>query len=306
MKPLSNSFLRSAFIGALLAATAHAADLTWDNGATTGLWNTTDANWTAATWNNATPDNAILNGTAPGTINLGENITAGTLTFATASAYTLDANGKTLTVNGDIQVAGTGNAQSGLTLTNGTFNINRIVTKSTDTGDWGVVNIDSGAVVTASTGIDGSAGSAYTFALNLNGGSLYTPSIKVADLHETWGNSFLTFNGTEVFATTADNADFIQTYGGFGNNNTLTIASGAAILNSNGFNTGITKNLITSCLFILGCATSSFAAYTLTNGNFATNDSTGWTTSGSVSATSGAAVIGAGGLDMLALLRRRR
>ena len=54
--------------------------------------------------------------------------------------------------------------------------------------------------------------------------------------------------------------------------------------------------LITSCLFIFGGATSSFAAYILTNGNFATNDSTGWTTTGSVSATTGAAAISSGGI----------
>lgn len=38
----------------------------------------------------------------------------------------------------------------------------------------------------------------------------------------------------------------------------------------------------------------SSAAYILTNGNFASNNTTGWTTTGTVSATSGAAVLSAG------------
>jgi hypothetical protein len=54
--------------------------------------------------------------------------------------------------------------------------------------------------------------------------------------------------------------------------------------------------LITFCLFMVGSANSSFAAYTLTNGNFAGNATTGWTTTGTVSAASGAAVISAGGI----------
>ena len=53
--------------------------------------------------------------------------------------------------------------------------------------------------------------------------------------------------------------------------------------------------ILTSCLLLVGSAGSSFAAYTLTNGDFATNDTTGWTTSGSgVSVASGAATIVAG------------
>lgn len=55
-----------------------------------------------------------------------------------------------------------------------------------------------------------------------------------------------------------------------------------------------TKHLLaTSCLLILGSTTSSFAAYTLTNGDFASNDTTGWATTGTMSAASGAAVVSA-------------
>ena len=52
-------------------------NLTWDNGASTGLWNTTDANWTGSTWDNARPDNAIF-GSTGGTVNL-DTITAGSV-----------------------------------------------------------------------------------------------------------------------------------------------------------------------------------------------------------------------------------
>jgi len=80
------------FASAILTITyAHAADLTWDNGAATGNWNTSEANWTAATWNNATPDNAIFGATAIGTVTLNEPITAGNITFNNAG-YTIAAS----------------------------------------------------------------------------------------------------------------------------------------------------------------------------------------------------------------------
>ena len=63
--------LASALAALLASSYLHAAVLTWDNGAATGFWNTTDLNWTgAAAWNNATPDNAIFAATGVGTVSL--------------------------------------------------------------------------------------------------------------------------------------------------------------------------------------------------------------------------------------------
>ena len=85
MKTIRNPFIRRAFLASTLTAfisvpTAFAADLTWDNAASTGNWNTTDANWTGSTWSNAIPDNAVFNNRNE-TVTLTEAITAGSLSF---------------------------------------------------------------------------------------------------------------------------------------------------------------------------------------------------------------------------------
>ena len=103
--------LAAALAAALLLAGGPvlAANLTWDaNGSTapnpsdgSDTWNTSNFNWwTGAanvTWNNGTPDSAIFGAGAAGnyTVNLGEAITANTLTFNAGSTYTI-AGGNTL------------------------------------------------------------------------------------------------------------------------------------------------------------------------------------------------------------------
>src|SRR5579872_3401051 len=62
-----------------------AADLTWNNGASTGNWNLTDANWSGSVWNNATPDNALFN-TVGGAINLTVPIIAGNVSVGSNTA----------------------------------------------------------------------------------------------------------------------------------------------------------------------------------------------------------------------------
>lgn len=70
-------------------------DLTWDNGAGSGNWNTTEPNWNGSTWNNANPDNAIFGSTAAGPVTLTEAITVNNITFS-APGYTI--SGNTLTI----------------------------------------------------------------------------------------------------------------------------------------------------------------------------------------------------------------
>ena len=85
MKLVHNPYIRltlavSALTACISVPTASAVDLTWNNGASTGNWNTTQANWTGSTWSNANPDNAVFNNRNE-TVTLTEAITAGSLSF---------------------------------------------------------------------------------------------------------------------------------------------------------------------------------------------------------------------------------
>jgi fibronectin-binding autotransporter adhesin len=114
MKPKLS--LRALILGcALISTSAVFADtLTWDNGAATGNWNTTDLNWSgAATWNNATPDDAVFGATGVGTVTLTGAITAGTITFDTAG-YTIDTSTFGLTLNTGITANQAATIQSGV------------------------------------------------------------------------------------------------------------------------------------------------------------------------------------------------
>jgi autotransporter-associated beta strand protein len=114
--PILTSTIAILAVAASFAGTQHAsaATLFWDgNGALpvggSGIWDTTSLNWetgaltgTYTTWNSATPDNAKFGPDSPtpatpvGTVTLGTDITAGTLTFNNAG-YVIDLNGFNLT-----------------------------------------------------------------------------------------------------------------------------------------------------------------------------------------------------------------
>ena len=100
----------------------------------------------------------------------------------------------------------------------------------------------SGGTVTATNGVDGSVNTGATFAIDLNGGELHAPSIRVAD-RESGGFAWLTFNGGTLKAIGANNADFITTYGG---GQTTFVESGGAIIDTNGFNIGLLVNMVLS------------------------------------------------------------
>ena len=235
-----------------VTSSAIAADLTWD-GAVNSNWNTSDANWTSSTWNNSTPDNAIFHSVG-GTVTLDSGISAGsvsvgntgsnfaslTLTGGTLNASTLTVQGfgsnsgaygsnPTLTVNSSVSLTGDAAiGRSNLDITGGTFTSNRIISAS-GSADWARLVI-SGGNVTATNGVDGSVNTGATFAVDLNGGTLSTPFIKVADREVgTSNNAWLTFNGGTVKAT-ADTATFITTHGG---SNNVYISNGGAIIDTN-------------------------------------------------------------------------
>ena len=260
-KNLCHDFL--ALIGAVALAlpmTGAAANLIWNNGAASGSWNTTDANWTGSIWNNVTPDSALFN-TVGGIINLSMPITAGSVTFSNTPFATTDFISTTLSNNslqaGSLTVQGAGNngsAYSGnptliignpvsiagdvavgranLIIAGGTLAANRIVAAA-GSYDWADVIITN-ATVWATNGVDGSvnAFTPATFQLDLNGGSLYTPYLKVAD-RESGGTAWFNWNGGTLVAT-IDTNNFIQVYQGsgatYGTN--CYIGNGGAIINT--------------------------------------------------------------------------
>ena len=239
-------------------------NLTWNNGAATDAWNTTNTNWSGSIWENTRPDNAYFTSVG-GTVNL-DTITAGsvnvgntainfatvTLTGGTLGASSLAVQGfsnnnwnygsnPTLTLDTAVTISGDAAVgRANLAVTSGNFTTNRIISAPAS-ADWGRLVV-SGGTVTATNGVDGSINTTATFAIDLNGGELRAPSIRVAD-REAGGdnNAWLTFNGGTLKAIGANNADFITTYGGGPN---TYVASGGAIIDTNGRNIGIQVNLL--------------------------------------------------------------
>jgi len=242
-----------------------------------GDWDATSANWAGAgsTWVNAN-DAVFANNTTtsayaialPGTINA-SNVSFGSASAASAKDNSYDLTGGTLNVSGALVVQGKSNngatysnnttvtinstvavtgdtriGRSNLTISGGTYTTNRFTANPAST-DWANLTISgAGTSVTATNGIDGtygttgSNGSTATFAVNLNGGTLFTPFFKVAD-RESSGVAVMTFNGTTVKAT-ASTTNFITLHGGGQN---AFISNGGAILDTNGFDIGIGVNL---------------------------------------------------------------
>ncbi|MFM2241607.1 MAG: hypothetical protein RLZ97_462, partial [Verrucomicrobiota bacterium] len=154
-------------------SSAYAVDFIWNNGAGTGVWNTTDGNWTGLEWENSASNQAFFTAVA-GTVNLAEPITAGAVTYGSAafnapglslsgdslSSASLTVQGwsnnsghyapnPTLTlavdhvsIAGDIAVG-----RANLMIAEGTVTADRIIS-SAASADWGRLVI-SGGMVTA-------------------------------------------------------------------------------------------------------------------------------------------------------------
>lgn len=239
----------------------------WNNSAVTESWNTSDANWTGATWSNSASNNAIFT-TGVSNVYLASSIVANTVSVGTsggnftnfglldgggslsASTFTVQGSGSnggnyganpTLSVSSAVTVSGDAAiGRSNLAITGGTFSANRIISAASG-ADWARLVV-AGGTVTATNGVDGSVNTSATFAVDLDGGTLVTPSIRVADREVGSGNyAWLTFNGGTVKAIGSDNSNFITTYGG---GTTTFVGQGGAIIDTNGRNIGINVNMV--------------------------------------------------------------
>lgn len=250
----------------LYASWTPGPDYVWDNSATTDGWNTTDANWSGAVWSNSAVHSALFKSVGgyvfldPGIVAGAVNVGQASVNFPNLGFYDGDLTASSLTVQGnginggnygtnptlitDSTVAISGDAEIGrasLNISGGSFTADRIISSSAS-ADWGRLAVSGAAVVTATNGVDGFVHTGATFAIDLNGGELRTPSIKVADREAgTNNNAWLTFNSGKLTAIGADNPDFITTYGG--GQNTY-VASGGAVIDTNGLNIGIQVNLL--------------------------------------------------------------
>ncbi|MCB1133881.1 MAG: hypothetical protein KDN05_22370, partial [Verrucomicrobiae bacterium] len=204
--------------------------MVWNNNAGTGIWSSTDKNWTGFAWY-ADSDATIAHTAAAETITLTEAASAGVVAIGNGgnnANYTLNGSSlaaQTLRVQGNpANDLGT-NPTTTLTSTNvsvaddlvvGRANLviggNAAVTANRIGGaisgvanaDWGQLTIQDNANVTATEGI---VGNSTAWGLNLNGGTLTTPGIDFGP-HTFVGSTNLNFNGTLVKAA-ADNPDFI-------------------------------------------------------------------------------------------------
>ena len=104
--------------------------------------------------------------------------------------------------------------------------------------DWGTLTIQDTAVVTATGGVNGNA---EAWQLNLNGGTLHTPSIQASD-RESGGSARLVFNGTTVVAT-GHNGAFVTVGANDSSTNSALVGNNGAIFDSAAFNIGIGVNL---------------------------------------------------------------
>lgn len=252
-------------------------DFIWNNSATNNLWTSTDDNWLGAAWVNSVSNNAWFQSTG-GVITLAPGLIAGNLNIGNTSANfpatsfsggSLNAanlivqgfssnNGNyaanpTLTLNSALNFTGDASiGRANLTVTGGSLTANRIISAPAS-ADWGRLTI-SGGTVTATNGVDGSVNTAATFQLELNGGTLETPSIRVAnrDLNaagpDSINDAHLIFNGGTLKAIGPDNANFITLYGDTANGSNPTqaayIQSGDAIIDTNNRSNGIQVKLL--------------------------------------------------------------
>lgn len=218
----------------LLAASAPAADQTWDQAS--GSWDTTTTNWTGSTWTNGST--AVFGGTAGSTISIDAagisaagvtfNVTGDTISASSTNNLTLTSPG-TVTVGSGL--TGTINAplagSSGLSVEGGgTLNLGGIST--IDGGGSGTLGLVVGAT-TANNAVNLS-GSGTMGTISANRRSLYIGN------SANGGNSVVISSPGSVtapsFNVSGNGAQVL--IGASSSNNSLTVNSGAYIAQTNG------------------------------------------------------------------------
>ena len=277
MKTIRNHLIRTLACCAAVCAVAlntNAATLTWDgsgNGSnpnSSGTWNTTNTNWNsgAASWNNANNDTAIFgNGTgtvAARAITLGENITAGGITFNSPGGFTISGSSIltlagtsptiTLAVNGAINavIAGSNGLNAVASASNKTLTLNGLNTYT------GVTSVSSGLILAVNTLANGGsasslgAGSNAASDLVLAGTLSYTGTGSSTDRLFTINNTLVTLGSNGTGAVNFTNTGHLAVTSGassilaLSGTNSGTNVLAAAIDNPTGgsFTTGISKS----------------------------------------------------------------
>ena len=152
---------------------------------------------------------------------------------------TLTLNVPTVSVTGDIAVG-----RANLRIESGEVTANRLVTNA-ESPDYGTLAL-AGGTLRLNNGIDSSTNGTVPFSMNLSGGALYTPSIRVADWEQpNFGlNVWSVLDGT-VIHPTANSSNFITFYG-TGQNIFLGNQSSAASFSTDGFDITVAANLLAS------------------------------------------------------------
>jgi hypothetical protein len=188
--------------------------LTWDNGAGTRNWNSTDLNWSGYSWNNIFLPDAIFGSVGVGTVTLTETITAKSMTFSPAG-YTL--TGGSLVLTGPQAI--TNNANATINSPLNTSGLNKYgagtLTLGGDTVYLGALSVKAGTVSMTSPLLDGCTtvsiaagakmdlnfiGTNAVFALSINGSSLPIGTYNAQ--HPVYGSNFTGAGSLRIFPLT--------------------------------------------------------------------------------------------------------
>lgn len=211
----------------------------WNNQAATGKWSTSDANWYGASWVNSASNNATFTN-INGTVTLTEDIEASNLSFGAGdgASHVLTMTGSDLSL-GSLNVWGGYNLAAGnagvdsigqayaqrlhfdnmtvdisgsaavgrgmLYLNNATINV---AGKIMSNNAWNVFRADNSTVTTA-VGIDYSN---IASAVDLRGGTVTTPYIKVGNAAWSYWDTGLYLQGGVTLVASGSTSDFIQVY----------------------------------------------------------------------------------------------
>lgn len=236
---------------------------------------------------------AAANTVFKGTVTLGSLVAQGNNgtngTYQIIRTTTFD--GATLGTTGNVSVGRSNIVFTGATTA--TIGGNIVTSAS-----WGSVTIQGSANVTA-TNLDMKVGDNATGQLNLFGGTLTTAGIVALDRQAGGDNgAAVTFNGTQMIASQANNS-FLTITNGAGGSSSAYIATGGALLNSNGFNIGIASTLkdLTASQVTAGIGKGGIGVTTATTGaGFLTKSGGGTLTLSGTDTYTGATNVNGGNL----------